>query len=97
MDMNPGERKAQKPQNILIVDRKIFNSSGVIDVISFDDTNIVLKTVLGTMSLDGLDLHITKLNLDEGEIQVGGTVNGLYFISQSDDAPKVGKFKRLLR
>lgn len=65
---------------------------------SFDDTNLILKTVNGTLSVDGVDLHIQRLDLENGELAVEGTVNGMYFISDNaGEASKNGRLKRLFR
>ena len=65
---------------------------------SFDDTNLILKTVNGTLSVDGVDLHIQRLDLENGELAVEGTVNGMYFISDNAEKKKKnGRLKRLFR
>jgi len=58
-----------------------------------------MKTTLGTLSIDGNDLHILKLNLDGGEIAVEGTINGLYYISEAEgvSSKSEGRFKRFFR
>ena len=73
--------------------------NGVEDVISFDDASIAMKTTLGTLSVDGNDLHILKLNLDGGEIAIEGTINGLYYMSEAAgfSQKSEGRFKRLFR
>ena len=52
---------------------------GVSDVISFDEAGIVLSTECGVLSIDGSELHIVTLNVDEGNVAITGTVNGIIY------------------
>ncbi len=47
--------------------------TGVTNVDSFDDNQIVLNTVQGPLFLRGEDLHITQLNLEQGIVAVEGS------------------------
>ena len=97
--MENGDTRASGNKVLVITDRKLMTLNGVEDVISFDDAGITMKTTLGTLSVDGNDLHISKLNLDGGEIAIEGTVNGLYYIAEADSftAKGEGRFKRFFR
>ena len=48
---------------------------GVTDVISFDEESIVCETDMGTVFVRGAGLHVEKLNLDQGELDITGTVD----------------------
>lgn len=53
--------------------------SGVENVMNFDDAGIVLMTVEGVLSIDGSELRITSLNLETGDVEIEGTVNGFFY------------------
>lgn len=65
--------------------------TGVADVESFNEEEIVLLTDLGTIVLAGEGLHIVKLNLDDGVLEAEGRILALEYA----DEPKMGK-KRFL-
>lgn len=50
--------------------------TGVDDVQSFNETNVQMITSAGKLVLEGFDLHITSLNLDEGQVIIEGTITG---------------------
>lgn len=60
-------------------DRKGIVVSGVLDVISFDDRVVFCETCCGNMSVEGEGLHITVLNMSEGNIEVEGKIDGIYY------------------
>ena len=62
------EKITAKPHNIIIEDRTRISVSGVIEVNSFDDRQIVAMTSKGSLILRGTDLHIDKLSLDSGTL-----------------------------
>lgn len=60
----------------------------------FDESAIVLTTALGTLEIQGEDLHIEKLSLDGGDLRVEGTVSALIY--ETDERPRGGLLSRLL-
>lgn len=53
--------------------------TGVTDVCSFHETEIVLKVDTGLMILTGENLHIGKLLLDDGKLDVEGQIDGIVY------------------
>lgn len=68
--------------------------AGVEDVERFDDQCIVLRTGAGVLVVSGEELHIGKLSLDGGELQVDGRVEALTYEEQQ--APRGSWLTRLL-
>ena len=68
--------------------------SGVEDVERFDEGCIVMATCEGTLIVTGEGLHIGKLSLDGGELQVDGRVEALTYEEQQ--APRGSWLTRLL-
>lgn len=62
--------------------------TGVTDVISFDDKEILLKTKAGSMTIRGSSLTLTRLDLEHGETDIQGKVDGILY---SKERPKTGK------
>lgn len=55
------------------------NITGVSDVESFHEQEIVLQTEAGGLRIEGEGLHLTKLNLDDGQVVIEGEVIALEY------------------
>ncbi|MEG3072447.1 MAG: YabP/YqfC family sporulation protein [Candidatus Syntrophopropionicum ammoniitolerans] len=58
--------------SLAVYGRKQLVMEGVIQVDSFDETEIVLETNMGTLILKGAGLHITQLSKDTGGLTAEG-------------------------
>ena len=81
-------------QRIELTGRGALALTGVVDVESFDEQTVVLKTALGTLVVRGEGLHLGMLSPEGGRASVDGRVDSLVF---EDDAPAGGFFARLFR
>lgn len=73
------ERSAAKPHKVNMSNRRNGNFTGVRDVISFDPKEILLETEMGMLQIKGEELHVSRLTLDKGEIDVEGLVTSLVY------------------
>ena len=67
------------PHKLTLNERKSLSMIGVTEVVSFDDTAVVLRTDLGTLSVQGSNLQLKTLSLDGGQVVVDGTVTALIY------------------
>ncbi|NMA95236.1 MAG: sporulation protein YabP [Clostridiales bacterium] len=65
--------------SILMENRTKITITGVVDVDSFDESMVLLATDMGLVTLHGEDLHINKLNLEEGHLIVEGQIEALEY------------------
>lgn len=70
-------------QNLTLKDRSSLVVSGVEHIYSFDDKKVELRTSLGDMIIQGEELDMSKLNLEEKVVSVDGTINSIVY-----DKPK---------
>jgi sporulation protein YabP len=75
MEDNKQIRKHQLSLN----DRKEAKLTGVRDVRSFDDHEIILETDLGILMIRGTELHMGRLTLEKGEVDITGRVDNLIY------------------
>lgn len=68
--------------NLILSNRNRATLDGVTGVISFDDRTVALRTELGELSIDGENLNIVKLELEEGKLIVEGNITGLFYSDQ---------------
>lgn len=53
--------------------------TGVRDVISFDSREVILDTEDGLLTIRGSDLHVNRLTVEKGEIDLEGQVDSLVY------------------
>lgn len=82
----------QLPHKLTLNQREDLSLSGVTEVISFDDTAVVLKTHLGTLLVQGRDLFLKTLSVEGGQMAVTGHICAL---SYEEPRPE-GFLRRLL-
>lgn len=78
---HPQGRGAQK---VNMMNRRTGSITGVSDVISFDIAEVLLETELGMMQIKGADLHVNRLSLEKGEIELEGRIDSIQYSEVSD-------------
>ena len=56
--------------------------TGAQELLSFNDMEVCVDTPLGVLAIEGEELHIERLNLDEGQVIIRGYV---YAANYDDD------------
>lgn len=67
------------PHKLQLNERRQLTMSGVTEVVSFDDSTVVLQTSLGTLIVQGNQLQLKTLSLDGGQVAVDGNVSALIY------------------
>lgn len=75
--------------DVQIKARKRIEMTGISDVNSFDDMEIVIQTESCGASIEGEGLKIERFNAETGELIVNGTITGLFYYTKQ--APKKKK------
>lgn len=87
-----------KTQKITMTNRHMCFITGVKDVISFDLHEVVLETEQGMLSVKGDELHVSRLSLEQGEVDVDGRIDSLVYSDVSGQGQKGESFlARLFR
>lgn len=76
MDM---AQEQQLPHKLTLDERRKLTMTGVTEVVSFDDTTVILHTSLGTLIVQGQELQLKTLTLDGGNVAVEGKIAGLVY------------------
>lgn len=77
---------------LCLENRSQLKLTGIEDVISFDENGLLLQTSLGTLTVDGSDIHIVLLSVEKGELAIEGHICGLYYVDRT--TKKSGFFVR---
>ena len=59
--------------------RRSLTMTGVSEVVSFDDTAVVLQTGLGTLTVQGQGLRLKTLSTEGGRVAVTGEISTLSY------------------
>ena len=87
---------AKQSHRIVMEGRKKVEVSGVLDLLVFDETEVVMETSEGMPSIRGADLHMGSLNLDQGQVGLAGEIAELVYDDVSSK-PKSSLMSRLFR
>ena len=82
----------QFPHKLTLNERKHLTMTGVTEVVSFDETAVVLQTGLGLLRVQGQDLKLKTLSLEGGQVAVEGSISALVY-----EEPRQSFWGRLFR
>lgn len=71
--------------------------TGVTEVVSFDSQEIELETVEGAVRFAGNDLHVKRLTLERGEVELEGRVREIIYHESQKGKTAGGVLGRLFR
>ena len=92
------KRPPSTPKHTMVLDkRENLSLTGILDVISFNEEEILVDTDLGLLRLSGSLLHVSKLNLQNGELQVDGEISQISYEDQGYSKNKKALFSKLFR
>lgn len=91
------ERGNLSDHSLKLKDRRIGTVTGVQDIKSFDDKEILLFTKAGKLLIKGEQLHVKRLNLEKGEADLEGKVDSLTYLSKNTDKKEESLLKRMFR
>ena len=92
------EKQMQRAHKAVVVGRKSGTVSGISDVLSFDENEIVLDTDMGLLTIKGKNLHISRLTLELGEADLEGKVDSLVYSERGHKKKQEGSLvSRLFR
>lgn len=91
------EKRIFSAHSLMIKDRQGGKITGVKDVSSFDEKEILLLTGAGKLAIKGEQLHVKQLDLEKGEVDLEGKVDSLTYLSKNTDKKEEPLFKRMFR
>ena len=75
------QQKTVKAHKLVVNNRKTSMVTGVLDVLSFDLNEILLETDQGMLLVKGTDLHVNRLSVEKGEVDLSGTIDSVSSVS----------------
>ena len=83
----------QFPHKLTLNERKSLTMSGVTEMVSFDESAVVLRTALGMLTVQGQELKLKTLSLEGGQMAVDGHISALVY----EEPREGGLWQRLWR
>lgn len=81
-----------RQHKMVMNNRKTCALTGVKDVIAFDVNEVILETTMGILLIKGKNLHVKRLNLDKGEVDLEGKIDSFSYTDQGSLSAKGESF-----
>ena len=86
------DAQIKRQHKLVVNNRKTSLVTGVLDVLSFDLNEILLETEQGMMMVKGSDLHVNRLSLEKGEVDLSGNIDSITYSDMKQTTKQGGKF-----
>ena len=86
------EQRIAKAHKLVVNNRKSGLVTGVLDVLSFDLNEVLLETEQGMLMIKGTDLHVNRLSVEKGEVDLSGNIDSVAYSSASPMAKQGESF-----
>ena len=83
------EKLNRRPHRMELENRGAGRITGIQDVVSFDENQVVLDTDMGLLTIKGKELHVSRLTLEKGEVDIEGRIDSMAY-SEVTDFHKTG-------
>ena len=70
---------SSRMHKVSMTNRRLCVINGVKDVLSFDVQEVRLETEQGMLQIKGEDLHVSRLTLERGEIDIDGRIDSFIY------------------
>ncbi len=87
----------ERNHKVVLENRERLTVSAARDVESFDDERVVVVTDMGTMTVNGGNFHISKLNVDDGQLVIEGEIDEIQYSDTVASDKSGGLFSRLFK
>lgn len=75
------EKASLRPHRLTIENRALSTMTGIREVVSFDEHQVILDTDMGLLTLKGKELHVSRLTLEKGEVDLNGNIESIAYSS----------------
>lgn len=90
------QHSIKKNHNAVLENRKRLVLSGINDVDSFNENQMLLFTELGELLIKGKNLHINEMNVETGDFSIEGDIWALIY-GDKDKNQRFGFLKKIFK
>ncbi len=87
------ENMVKKPHLLTLDNRRLLTLSGVEDVSGFDEQTINVRLSEMSLVVKGTGLHISKLNLESGDVVIDGSISSLQYLGSASGSLRSRLFR----
>lgn len=80
------QSEAARSHTLVLDNRRSLCVTGVLRVISCDETGVALQTPLGDLSIGGQGLQVSELSVRSGEVRIQGKIEYLQYAENRESA-----------
>ena len=91
------EKQSAGVHRVLLENRKKAVITGVQEIHSFNENEVLLLSEAGKILLKGEQLHVRKLNLEKGDAEVERRVDSLSYLTRNAHKKDESILKRMFR
>ncbi len=77
------EKLDARPHKLELLNREKGSVTGIQDVVSFDENQMILDTDMGLLTVRGKALHVSRLTLEKGEVDIEGEFESFSYSATS--------------
>ncbi len=92
MSSGTENREAAAKHSVVIEDRSRIKINCVDDVESFNEEKAVVYTSMGVMIITGYNFKVSRLNVDDGRLEIEGEIDKLEYTEAADSRENSGGF-----
>ncbi len=96
MAVNNIADKSAGEHGLSLENRKLLRLTGVTDIESFDEGQILLYTQLGELVIKGKEMRVSELSVETGKLMIEGDIWSLSY-GEKNRRAKAGIIKKALR
>lgn len=83
------------PHGITMRERKNMTVTGVSEIVSFDESCVILDVADCRLSIEGSGLKIESFSNDSGDVQITGLIDSVIYSGKTQTQYRRGFFKRI--
>lgn len=96
-ELEDGRIPRKAPHSVVINNREKAVITGIDDIDSFNEFEIIVLTSAGFMTVVGSDLHIASLNLQDGQLVVEGVIQSIDYSDHEEERQKTSIFSKVFK
>ena len=86
-----------REQDVCLFSRNRMELTGIDEVESLTEEQIVLSSALGMIAIDGRGMKMDSFSSEKGELFITGEIDGFYYYGKTDKKEKRGVFAGLFK
>ncbi len=74
------EKISTNNHEVKVLDRTFISLTGINKIMSFNDEEFLLESIMGNIHIKGINLEIIKMDTMDGNVKIKGTLSSLIYL-----------------